>query len=235
VRSNVDSKVIRAHCHYPPSPPKIADPGIQRLNTSDHDSGYQRQNLHQYTATKSFSLRRRSSCLAVTSSITGSASLCLPAEPRDEASSSAFVLAAATWLRRVDAIKASTVRRTNILGWPVVVVVVVVVGIVGPRAVVLRLLLRQHHHHRPNCTAELSFAVDIAALTATHWLGYFWFFQLRLHLRLRCRENDHGDDHGALKPTMTTSLPIIPPCASRLALRSSDNLMENRSCHVALV
>jgi len=184
---------------------------IQRsnVNTCDHNAGNQQQNLHQYTATKSFSLRRRSSCLAVTSSITGSASLCLPAELRDEVSSSAFVLAAAsTWPRRVDAINASTARRTNILGWPVVIVVVVV-GIAGPRAVVLRLLLRQHHHHRPNRTAELSFAVDIAALTATHWLGYFWFFQL-LYLRLRRRENDHGDDHGALKPTMTASLPIIP-------------------------
>lgn len=71
----------------------------------------QQQHLHQYTATKSFSLRSRSSCLAVTSSITGSASFCLPAEPRDEADSSAFVLAAAsTWPRRIDT-NASTVRR----------------------------------------------------------------------------------------------------------------------------
>lgn len=61
------------------------------------DLGYMKsQHLHQYTATKSFSLRSRSSCLAVTSSITGSASFCLPAEPRDEADSSAFVFAAAS-------------------------------------------------------------------------------------------------------------------------------------------
>lgn len=118
------------------------------------------EHLHQYTATKSFSLRSRSSCLAVTSSITGSVSFCLPAEPRDEVDSSAFVLvAASTWPRRTE-INASTLRRMMVLGW------YIVVGIVGPRIVVLRLLLRQHHHHRPNRTAEPSFAVDIAALTA---------------------------------------------------------------------
>lgn len=100
----------------------------------------------------------------VTSSITGSASFCLPAEPRGEADSSAFVLAAAsTWPRRADT-NANTVSRTIVLGYSQVV------GIVGPRIVVLRLLLRQHHHHRPNRTAEPSFAVDIAALTAVHRL-----------------------------------------------------------------
>jgi len=139
------------------------------------------EHLHQYTATKSFSLRSRSSCLAVTSSITGSASFCLPAEPRDEADSSAFVLAAAsTWPRRTET-SASTLRRIIVLGW------YIVVGIVGPRVVVLRLLLRQHHHHRPNRTAEPSFAVDIAALTAVH----------RLFLNFRtasATENDVGND-----------------------------------------
>jgi len=146
------------------------------------------EHLHQYTATKSFSLRSRSSCLAVTSSITGSASFCLPVEPRDEVDSSAFVLAAAsTWPRRTE-INANTLRRMIVLGW------YIVVGIVGPRVVVLRLLLRQHHHHRPNRTAEPSFAVDIAALTASHRL--FLNFRTTSATQGNGIRNDEDEDDG---------------------------------------
>lgn len=111
--------------------------------------------LHQYTATKSFSLRSRSSCFALTSSMTGSASL-WPPLGRD--GSSDFAFATASTVARRAHNTATTPRRTIVFAYPPIVV--------GPQ-VVLLLRLRQHHHHRPNRTVETSFAVDIAALTGT--------------------------------------------------------------------
>lgn len=111
--------------------------------------------LHQYTATKSFSLRSRSSCFALTSSMTGSVSL-WPPLGRD--GSSDFAFAAASTVARRAHNTATTPRRTIVFAYPLIVV--------GPQ-VVLLLRLRQHHHHRPKRTVETSFAVDIAALTGT--------------------------------------------------------------------
>lgn len=134
------------------------------------------KHLHQYTATKSFSLRSRSSCFALTSSMTGSASLWPPLGR----GSSDFAFAAASTVARRAHNTAATPRRAIVFAYSIVA---------GPQVLVLLLRLRQHHHHRPNRTVETSFAVDIAALTGTP--AIFDFSDSAARNRRRRPRHDH--------------------------------------------